>query len=89
MAIIRLIEVVILVGLGWLVLSQLIIPVFKGDPILPMLWSMADKLEVEKDKLEQKLKDKEVEAEVEALRKRLSHRDNGNVAAPTQEKETE
>ena len=92
MAVIRLIEAVILVWLGWFVLSQFILPVLKGDPVLPMFWSMTDALEIEKEKLEQKLKDQEAEAEVEALRKRLLHKQDkdSDCAEPvTEEKETE
>lgn len=88
MALIVLLEVVLSVGLGWLVLSQLVLPVIKGDPVLPMFWSMADKLEVEKEKLAQKLREQESEAEVEALRKRLLHKDKGsNNAGPTSKKD--
>ena len=89
MALVALIEVVALVGLGWFISSQFVLPFLKGDPVLPMFWSMADQLDTEKVKLEQKLKDKEAEEEVEALRKRLLHRENndgvGNEAAPEAE----
>ena len=92
MALVALIEVVALVGLGWLVLSQFVLPIIKGDPVLPMFWSMADTLDAEKAKLEQQLEDKRVAEEVEALRKKLLHKDGyrfddgaGNEACPETE----
>ena len=78
MALVALIEAVALVGLGWLVLSQFVLPIIKGDPVLPMFWTMADSLDAEKAKLEQQIKDKAAAEEVEALRKRLLHRDGVN-----------
>ena len=92
MALVRLLEFMLFISFGYFLLSQIVLPVFKGDPILPVLWTKENQLQSEKHKLEQLLREQHTSEEVEELRRKLYHETKfgkqweSNSADPVKEK---
>ena len=72
MAFVRAFEIILAIGIGWLVISQIIIPSINGLPLFPALWRKQDKLATEKALLNERIAEKSAEAELQELRNKLN-----------------
>ena len=75
MAFIALLEMVLVAGLIYLVVSQLLLPALKGEPLCPLMWAKQAQLDAEKARLLQQLAEQDTEKDVEQLREQLKRKE--------------
>lgn len=75
MAFISLMEIALIVGLVWLIVTQVLIPALKGEPLFPLVWTKQTRLDAEKARLSQQLTEQDTAKDVERLREKLKRKE--------------